>query len=146
MVGSSPELVQPSRRGFDVPTFRSTMPALDGVRGLAILLVMVNNLYPRAVDPVRSMGRNDQQHGMDGRRSLFVLSGFLITGILLNTRAGRHYFRNFYARRFLRIFPLYYGLVALLVVLATWFGVGTLDSGPTFSSGKVGCGPTRSTS
>lgn len=81
---------------------RARVPALDGVRGLAILAVMLHN--------------SGQLHrifanGWMGVDLFFVLSGFLITGILVDAKSSQDYFKNFYARRCLRIWPLYYSLL-----------------------------------
>jgi len=51
----------------------------------------------------------------------FVLSGYLITGILMDSKGGDGYFRSFYARRMLRIFPLYYAVLVLALVILPQF-------------------------
>lgn len=93
--------------------------ALDGVRGLAIVLVLfvhfVGDNTPRGVIE-RSMVRL-ANYGAWGVDLFFVLSGFLITGILWDSKTKPHYFRNFYVRRTLRIFPLHYAALALLFVV-----------------------------
>jgi len=96
------------------------IPALDGVRGLAILLVLAHNLNPFSSTgrPLERWIEYDSNFGWVGVQLFFVLSGFLITGILLDTRGAPRYLRAFFARRVLRIFPLYYGvLVGGLLVL-----------------------------
>ena len=99
---------------------RTHVPALDGMRGLAILLVLIYHMvgYCQCHGRWSSIMRNICFGGWIGVDLFFVLSGFLITGILWESRNAEHYFKNFFARRMLRIFPLYYAsLIALLVLL-----------------------------
>ena len=93
---------------------------LDGVRGIAILLVMFGHFF------MRFDSRHAVLHfilkkisilGQLGVALFFVLSGFLITRILLYAKAKPHYFKNFYARRVLRIFPLYYLFLVIFYFL-----------------------------
>jgi len=96
--------------------------ALDGVRGIAILLVMFFHTTVLAT-PILGGGHFDQsiwqaaRAGWSGVDLFFVLSGYLITGILLDTRGREGYFKSFYARRFLRIFPLYYAFLAFVLLI-----------------------------
>ncbi len=94
------------------------MPALDGLRGLAILMVfMVHANFligdsPHALGHTRYLLFGGFWSGVD---LFFVLSGFLITGILLATKDSPAYYKSFFARRMLRIFPLYYLFVLVAV-------------------------------
>jgi peptidoglycan/LPS O-acetylase OafA/YrhL len=99
-----------------LPNLRGHMPTLDGLRGLAILMVLLDH-FVGGMLPTNSVERvivYVTGYGSYGVDLFFVLSGFLITGILYDARDKTYYFRNFYMRRFLRIFPLYYGVLALL--------------------------------
>jgi peptidoglycan/LPS O-acetylase OafA/YrhL len=92
------------------------VPALDGVRGLAILMVLLFHFVAQTTATNRfEAGVNwVLDFGVFGVDLFFVLSGFLITGILYDSRADPDYFRTFYMRRVLRIFPLYYGVLAVV--------------------------------
>jgi len=92
------------------------LPALDGVRGLAILLVLLYHFVAQTTATNRFEAAVNWlcSYGSLGVDLFFVLSGFLITGILYDSRAERQYFRSFYMRRVLRIFPLYYGVLAVV--------------------------------
>src|SRR5205085_4680990 len=89
------------------------IPQLDGIRGVAILVVILHNSgrFPRLF-----------ANGWMGVDLFFVLSGFLITGILLDTKHADNYFGNFYARRCLRIWPLYCALLVFMFAIVPRLG------------------------
>jgi peptidoglycan/LPS O-acetylase OafA/YrhL len=95
------------------------IPALDGLRAIAILLVIPHNVdvlhppYPTALLPVVAA----MHAGWIGVQLFFVLSGFLITGNLLDTRGADNYYGAFIGRRALRILPLYCGVLLVSLVL-----------------------------
>ncbi|MFN0011286.1 MAG: acyltransferase family protein [Phycisphaerales bacterium] len=115
---------------------RGRIAPLDGVRGLAVCLVF---LYHCTVIEPASAVEEVFAHVtfLNGLSPLlfFVLSGFLITGILVKTRDDPHFFRTFYIRRALRIFPLYYAVLVLsFIVLPTFFA----NNPKVQSFGRVG--------
>lgn len=107
-------------------------PALDGLRGLAVLWVFIHN---GAFEPAQQLDTIVGKlmalvlnMGWLGVQLFFVLSGFLITGILIDARKRGlpNLFTRFYARRFLRIFPVYYAFL-LLILLVAWLVPGVPD-------------------
>jgi peptidoglycan/LPS O-acetylase OafA/YrhL len=92
---------------------RDRITELDGIRAIAVGLVFLNHFAPTKTAPWLDLPRNLGWVGVD---IFFVLSGFLVTAILLKAAGNREgYFRNFYARRALRIFPLYYLLLTAIL-------------------------------
>ncbi len=105
-----------------MPVSSSRIPELDGLRGLAILVVLLSHYFsgsdhmalPSALRQLVSA----TSIGWSGVDLFFVLSGFLIGGILLDARSAPHYFRAFYMRRIFRIFPIYYLWILLFAIFA----------------------------
>ncbi|MDB5295976.1 MAG: acyltransferase family protein, partial [Phycisphaerales bacterium] len=118
----------PARPASGSPRRALHIPALDGVRGLAILLVLAFHFsqaaYSNQASGLRLAVQRLTGAGWVGVDLFFVLSGFLITSILYEAVGTRGYFKNFYMRRVLRIFPLYFG------ALAVAFGLIPLLFGP----------------
>lgn len=110
---------------------------LDGLRGVAILMVMLHHsTHFRQTTSFDGPFLSLLAFCWTGVDLFFVLSGFLITGILLDTRDGERYFTNFYARRILRIFPLYY-----LVLLLAFFVLPMFPAIFAVLTGQVGVPP-----
>lgn len=104
-----PSVIQRGRRG-NLPAH---IPELDGLRGLAIALVLIYHCHPKLESTHLDV---IAKWGWIGVNLFFVLSGFLITGIIADSRTDQHFFRNFYARRALRIWPVY-----VLILLLNYF-------------------------
>ncbi len=94
------------------------LPELDGLRGLAILWVVIYHSKPRLAGTWLC---GAAQWGWAGVILFFILSGFLITSILLTTRDKPRFFHNFHARRALRIWPVYILLLVVVYLNAPWF-------------------------
>jgi peptidoglycan/LPS O-acetylase OafA/YrhL len=135
---------------------RQKIPQLDAVRGIAILVVIFHNYSSQLTSlPLQSLFRD----GWMGVDLFFVLSGFLITGILLDTKQSAGHFKNFYAKRCLRIWPLYYSVFLLMFAVipflrpsvgstviarsSPWVGISALSSELPRPAPDQRCGATR---
>jgi peptidoglycan/LPS O-acetylase OafA/YrhL len=122
-------------------SFRGHKPALDGLRGIAIVMVLFIHFYQKpwieSNHPTFTLffGRLVTP-GAYGVELFFVLSGMLITGILLDSRDRARSLKSFYMRRLLRIFPLYYG--ALFVLFAILPHLISFDDGARAVAAKQG--------
>ena len=104
----------------------SYVPELDGLRGLAILAVVLYHCHPRLQGTWLYYA---SLWGWAGVSVFFVLSGFLITCILLGARDKPHYYHNFHARRALRVWPVYLLVLVVVYLNAPWFiGPGVWDA------------------
>jgi len=106
------------------------LPTLDGLRAIAILLVVPHNLNLIATFGGTQLVVAALHRGWIGVQLFFVLSGFLITRILLDARDAPAYYRSFFVRRALRIFPLYYAALLVLFVLLPALGLVSFESDP----------------
>ena len=106
----------------------SHIAELDGFRAIAILWVFLLHMFygwgprpPQGFTLLPGPFIQIASHGWLGVDLFFILSGFLITGILLDSREKPNYFRNFYARRVLRIVPLYFTCIAIMAIFYRGF-------------------------
>jgi peptidoglycan/LPS O-acetylase OafA/YrhL len=119
---------------------RSRIGTLDGIRGIAILLVILGHLAQNSpLEPETRRWCMAFANSSAGVRLFFVLSGYLITQLLLEeqTATGRIALGKFYARRALRIFPAFYAYLAGLAILSLWMPTGLTWGGFFSAAGFV---------
>lgn len=135
----------------------SQIAALDGIRGLAALMVILFHGWQVGAFDGLGLGAFSRvaKFGQTGVDLFFVLSGFLITRILIASKDNQRYFRDFYARRTLRIFPLYYFFLIVYLFCSPlvehlssvplkqtwWYWVYLQNIPPTLSNGMAVPGP-----
>lgn len=108
--------------------FRGHIPELDGLRAFGITMVIVAHMWPYPHGTHREIW-NLLHLSWILMDCFFVLSGFLIAGILVDSRSRSDYYRSFYTRRALRILPIYYVLIAVLTWGTIFHGIGDLYGG-----------------
>jgi peptidoglycan/LPS O-acetylase OafA/YrhL len=119
------------------------IPELDGLRGVAILLVIsfhyINNQLVHSPNKLGLIVSKLTSFGWVGVDLFFVLSGFLIGSILIRNKKSKKYFSTFYLRRLVRIVPNYYFLIVVFIIILSipWFAGNYFLSGnnviPTWS-------------
>jgi peptidoglycan/LPS O-acetylase OafA/YrhL len=129
MATTAPKIAADARESDKTPAVNASSQRvleLDGFRAIAVLMVLVHHLFygwpTPALSRLPGIIRAPLGRGWLGVDLFFVLSGFLITGILIDSRESEHYFRNFYTRRVLRIVPLY--LTCILIMYFGYPGAG----------------------
>ncbi len=117
-------LTKAGRAAETTSRHRGHIPALDGIRGVAVLAVLLFHYGGgnRSANALVRFVAHVFKAGWAGVTLFFVLSGFLITGILWDSFGRPHWTRNFYARRALRILPLYFLSLAIVLAGAAWAG------------------------
>ena len=98
------------------------MPALDGIRGASMVVVLIVHFAWIPGGLPGKLFRTMVDAGWISMASFFVLSGFLITGILLDSKGAENHFSSFYLRRALRILPLYYSTLFVAFILCPLLG------------------------
>ncbi len=117
------------------------IPELDGLRGIAIGMVLLYHYFffhaPKVPGSFAAYAQVPLRLGWSGVDLFFVLSGFLIGGILLDARGSSNYFKVFYKRRFFRIVPLYAACLAAAFALYTLSHVGVANRFAWMYDGKL---------
>jgi peptidoglycan/LPS O-acetylase OafA/YrhL len=110
---------------------KQRLAELDGIRGCAIALVLIWHYFANGSLSAPDSGLKPIQEAFiltwSGVDLFFVLSGFLIGGILMDNREAPNYFKVFYVRRICRIFPIYFMVLAMFLVIRH---LGVCDSPP----------------
>lgn len=115
------------------------IPELDGLRGIAILMVMMAHFFN--VDEAQLLIHYPflgpfltkiSMFGTKGVELFFILSGYLITRILIHSADSQNYFKSFFIRRILRIFPLYYLILLISFFIIPFFSSIPTDAEPIF--------------